>query len=520
MSNSKNGFRAALLCGAAAFVIAPSAHAASTAATNAKIEALEKEVQQLSSEVEDLKKQNTPAQPVAAPAADQVQDVQAQVQDLKRSTSAQYADIQAQAATAPKATIDNGRPTISSGDGKFTASIRALGQFDTAYYSQSAKAAVTNAPDLSSGSNFRRAQLGVQGKVFGDWSYYFNYDFASSAGSEAPGHIQSLYAEYDGLKPFAVRIGAYPPSASLEDATSSADTIFLERNSPADAARNIAGGDGRDAVSLMYMGDEFFASLSLTGDKIADTGVFDEQTAFLGRVADLVYSDSDIKLALSGSGTYVFKVADNAAGIASTRLASISDPPELTVDNGGIKLVSTGNLQTSTIGQWAVEAAGEFDSLYTQAGYFRYDIDQKLVGAPTFNFDGWYAQATWILTGETRPYNTATASFTAPKPDKPFSFKDGGGWGALELAGRYSVLDLNDHAGAAGTVIPVNVSLFPVGLRGGEQDIWTAGLNWYPNQVIRFELQYQNIDIGRMNSSGAKVGQRIDTVALRSQISL
>ncbi|HEY5236821.1 MAG TPA: porin [Rhizomicrobium sp.] len=516
--NSTNGFRAVLLCGVAAFAIAPAAHAASTAATNAKIEALEKEVQQLNSEVEDLKKQNTPVQPVAAP-ADQVQDVEAQISDLKRSTSAQYADTQAQIAAAPKATIDNGRPTISSADGKFTASIRALGQFDSAYYSQSAQAVNTNAPDLSSGSNFRRAQLGVQGKVFGDWSYYFNYDFASSAGSESPGHIQSIYAEYDGLKPFAVRIGAYPPSAGLEDATSSSDTMFLERNSPADAARNIAGGDGRDAVSLLYMGDQFFASLSFTGDKIADTGVFDEQTAFLGRIADLVYSDSDVKLALSGSGTYVFKTADNAAGAASTNTASISDPPELTVDNEGIKLVSTGNLQTSTIDQWAVEAGGEYDNFYAQGGYFAYDIDQKQVGAPTFNFDGWYAQASWIFTGEARPYNTATASFGAPKPDKPFSLKDGG-WGAWELVGRYSVLDLNDNAGGAGTVIPVNSSLFPVGLRGGEQDIWTAGLNWYPNQVIRFELQYQNIDVGRLSSSGANAGQRIDTVALRSQISL
>ena len=29
-----------------------------------------------------------------------------------------------------------------------------------------------NGPDLSSGSNWRRAQLGIQGKVFGDWNYY------------------------------------------------------------------------------------------------------------------------------------------------------------------------------------------------------------------------------------------------------------------------------------------------------------------------------------------------------------
>ena len=96
--------------------------------------------------------------------------------------------------------------------------------------------------------------------MFGDWSYNFNYDFGGSGGTETPGHIQSVYLQYDGLAPWAFRVGAYPPPANIEDGTGSADTIFLERNSPSNLQRGLAGGDGRDAVTILYAGDRLFGT--------------------------------------------------------------------------------------------------------------------------------------------------------------------------------------------------------------------------------------------------------------------
>ena len=162
-----------------------------------------------------------------------------------------------------------------------------------------APARAANGPDLSSGSNCRRAQLGVQGKVFGDWSYNFNYDFGSgaSSGNELQGRIQQAYVEYAGLAPFAFRIGAFPPSANLEDATSAADVIFLERNAADDLSRSLAGGDGRDAIGIVFAATPLFASLVYTGGKVTDSNLFfDEQQALVSRVSDVFYSDSDWKL--------------------------------------------------------------------------------------------------------------------------------------------------------------------------------------------------------------------------------
>ena len=543
MKIASKTFMAALLAGTASLMLASAAQAAGkhnsdgTSAAqrpggdnDAKIQALESEIQDLSN----------------------------QVQDLKRSTSDQYTDVQNQQASAVKVTIANGRPTFSSADGNFTASIRALGQFDWGYFSQSAAAAgfpAAYGPDLSSGANFRRGYLGVQGKVFGDWSYNINYDFGGSGGTEDQGRIQSLYVEYDGLAPFAVRIGAYPAPANLEDGVGAADTIFLERNAVSDSARSIAAGDGRDAISLLYTGDRLFAALSYTGGKIKDgLGTFDEQNAVVGRLSDIIYSDGDTKLLLSASGTDVFKPADNAAGPGSKENVSISAVPELTIDSSGYfaqssatavpsttsaaKLVNTGNIDAAHVYQWAAESAVNWQSLYAQGGYYWYSIDRRTGALPNPDFNGWYVQAAWVLTGESRAYNPSTGAFGSPKPSTPFTL-NGSGIGAWELAARYSDLDLNYNQGVVGSDTPAG------GVRGGEQKIWTVGLNWYPNSVIKFQFDYERIDIGRIIGGATAVAgvgtppatftvypqisavqantsanQTINAVAIRAQISL
>jgi len=496
------GSRALLLGTAVACAFASGAHAApsggagsaSDPATQAKIQEMEQEIQDLS----------------------------AQIQDLKRSSSNQYADVQKSQSSGVKVSIDNGRPTIASADGRFTASIRALGQLDAAYYMQGGGARElppANGPDLSSGVNFRRVYLGVQGKVFGDWSYNINFDFGGSNGTEQGGRIQSTYVQYDGLAPWAFRVGAYPPPAGLEDSTSAQDTIFLERTAPSDVMRNTAAGDGRDAATILYAGDRIFGAVSYTAGKVGDGAVFDEQSAAVGRLTGLAVSEPDAKLAVSAEGTWVFKAPDATQFNDTARNITLSAPPELTVDSTGTKLVTTGGLNVDNVKERGLEAGGFWQNLFAQAGWFNYQIDQRVappaLPKPDLSFSGWYAEATWIITGESHGWNQANGAFTAPRPAREFHF-DGGGWGAWELAARYSDLDLNDHTGSIGLDPPYG------GVRGGEQKIFTAGVNWYPNTVLKFSLDYQHIDIDRLNNVTPfqSVGQTVQAISIRSQISL
>src|SRR5690242_13258926 len=198
-------FRVSLLAGASVLVLA-SAGAQAAAPQQTKIDALQQ----------------------------QIDDLNAQVADLKRSTSDQYSDVVQRQGEKPDVSVSlkNGRPSFKSADGDFSLDIRALVQFDSAYYGQGKN---PTGVDFSSGSNFRRARLGVQGTFFKDWSYQFIYDFGGS-GTEGSS-ISAAYIQYDGWGPLHWRIGAYPTPESFDDTTSASDLVFLERAQPTDLAR-------------------------------------------------------------------------------------------------------------------------------------------------------------------------------------------------------------------------------------------------------------------------------------------
>ena len=418
--------------------------------------------------------------------------------------------------SATTVSLSGGKPAMASPDGRFSAAVSVLGQYDTAYYMQKAVAlrlASAEGRDLSSGSNFRRMQLGLGGKLAGDWSYFFNYDFGGTA-SEGVGRIQSAYIEYDGLAPFLFRIGAYAPASGLEAGTSAANLMFLERNSPSNIALNMAGGDGRDGIGITYAGSRIFATVNYTADHIQDTGVFDEQQALVGRLSGVVYPCEDSVAVLSSDGSYIFKVADAAPGANASASFSLGDMPELTVDNSGAKLITTGPMNARDVWQWGLESGVRWRSLYAQGGYFRFGMDLRN-GGGSDGFGGWYAQAAWTITGEPRTYSPVSGAFVNPAPRQPFS-PAMGGWGAWEIVGRYSEMDLNDKNGTAGSTPSAAAVL------GGEQRIGTAGLNWYPVTTLRFEFQYQHVIIDRLGAFSAsgysQLGQRFDSLALRSQI--
>ena len=95
--------------------------------------------------------------------------------------------------------------------------------------------------------------------------------------------------------------------------------------------------------------------------------------------------------------------------------------------------------------------------------------------------DGWYALATYTLTGEARGYKGGAMRTISPK--NPVGK---GGFGAWELVARYDVLDIWDSSAAL-----ENTS----GIRGTESNIWTLGVNWYVNDNIRFMANYVDADI-------------------------
>jgi phosphate-selective porin OprO and OprP len=108
-----------------------------------------------------------------------------------------------------------------------------------------------------------------------------------------------------------------------------------------------------------------------------------------------------------------------------------------------------------------------------------------------------------------------TGAYSAIVPQRPFSLAEGG-WGAWELAGRVSYVDLNDNFTSG---LPLAGQ--PSAVAGGSQTAYTLGLNWYVNSNIRFMLNYVHADIDKNNLAapvGAATGATVDAIALRSQV--
>jgi len=164
-----------------------------------------------------------------------------------------------------------------------------------------------------------------------------------------------------------------------------------------------------------------------------------------------------------------------------------------------------------------VETAATWKSLFWQGEYYHYDVDTE--GLPSAKFDGGYGQVAWAITGETRPYNPQAGSYFRLSPTHPFSLKDGG-WGAWEIAARISYVDLDSNliAGQA-------ISADPGAVDGGKQTAYSLGLNWYPNDLVRFMVDFSHVDYDKFNGAsatglplGAQIGAKFDAISFRAQV--
>lgn len=443
----------------------------------------------------------------------------------------------AEKAAEPKASMAGGRPTFSSADGQFTAALRGAVQLDAASYDQGRPGPAASdfrrgslgdategerARDLADGTNLRRVRLGIEGKAWGDWGYNILVDFGGS-GVEEPGRIISAYVDYTGLKGVRLRAGAFPQTTGFEDATSSSSTLFLERAAAAELVRNLAGGDGRTGLAAMASGGRWSLAGTLTGGVIQASS-FDEQTGFIGRATFAPVLTKDAVVHLGANANLIFQPAATGPDIPPAGAATpvrLRERPELRVD--GTRLVDTGAVDADGVTALGLEVGLRFRNLSLQGEHFWIDVDRRTAGLSDPEFTGWYLQGAWTITGEPRRYSAVAGGFDAPKVDAPFDLARGT-WGVWELAARYSDLDLDHLAGAAGTA-PV-----PGAVRGGEQKIFTLGLNWYPNANVRFLADYQRVDVVRLSPggaafgagaltppAGAQIGQDYDVWSIRTQ---
>ena len=336
---------------------------------------------------------------------------------------------------------------VRSADGDFALRLGGRLQVDSAWYNSDVR-------QFGDGTEVRRARIELSGRLFHDWGFRTAYDFADDSVN-----ITDAYISYRGFSPVRLKVGQFQEPFSLEELTSSNDITFMERALPNALVPGYHLGGG-------VSGYGSFGSTAWTGA----SGVFgepvgsrsndrvDDGWGLAGRFTLAPIHAKERVLHLGASLEYREPNGDN--------LVSYRTSPETHVAN--ISLVNTGDItDVSHTLSYGIEGAWEMGPLSLQGEYIRSAIERD--GLSDLSFDGWYGYASWFLTGESRPYDSRKGVFRRIKPKHRY--------GAWELALRYSTLDLMDQD-----------------IEGGKEHNITVGLNWYPNQNLRFMANYIRVD--------------------------
>jgi phosphate-selective porin OprO/OprP len=509
---------------------APSPDAASPARLQAEVEALkalvqsqasrdQAQIQALSDQVRALKAQLDQETPVrtatGAPAPRASQNATGQF-----NLSGAASDAHAEDAVAQPRIVQNSshRFMMQSADGGYSIGFTGDIQFDAGAYNFHADSPLAGPQGLSNGVNARRARIGVTGTAPGGWGFALVYDAGNSSDQTAKG-IETAQLVYGGLKGVALEVGYSNTYFTLDQATGSNDTLFLERATPSNIATNFNAGDARANAGIRLFGDRYWLGGYLTGPASGDSHTLvGERFGAFERAAVQALKGPDYSLHLGVGVDELIQAPNTGSGTAST--LSLSDQPELRID-------PTTLLNTGTIGTVAnpvtrayvfnLETAATFRNLFWQGEYYHYQVQRQ--GLANADFDGGYGQVSWTLTGESHAYNPQAASYFRISPKTPFSLAHGG-WGAWEVAARVDYVNLNSQFTPG-----LALSAEPAAIDGGLQRGLTLGLNWYPNDLVRLLLDYNHVDYDKANGAvvrglalGAPVGARFDALSLRFQV--
>ena len=385
-------------------------------------------------------------------------------QSIQKIKSERPPDVNSEEWAKIKKWVDDGttlRPHWKDGlrftanDGSVKLKIGGRIQHDFAYFAEDGSVERRLGEDFEDGTEFRRARLYFSGTIYDDIDFKVQYDFAGGDADFKDAYLGMRNVPYVGN----VRIGQFKEPFSLEELTSSNYITFMERSlvNTFSPSRN-TGVMFYDTMldKRMTWAAGFFRQTDSFGD--GSGGRDYNATARLTGLP--VFEDGGKKLLHLG----VSYTHQNYEG-DSVRFRA---RPEAHLTP---RIVDTGNF-SAEYGDFILAEAAWVDGPFSLQGEYVHAFIEgrnRRIGDPNF----WAAsvQASYFLTGEHRPYKTASGSFSRVKP---LSIYDGnGGAGAWELAARLSYLNLNDD-----------------GVKGGRLKDLTLGLNWYLNPNVRTMWNY------------------------------
>ena len=174
-----------------------------------------------------------------------------------------------------------------------------------------------------------------------------------------------------------------------------------------------------------------------------------------------------------------------SGGVTANGVLRYRGRPETNV---GDYYVDTGDLSDSRARQLGLEVLWNEGSFSVLAEHVRAWVSTSASGNAALS--GYYVLGSWILTGETRPYDRTVGYARRIVPAHS--------WGAIELVARYSHVDLDDGL-----------------VTGGTFNRPSFGVNWWATRRWKFGVDWGRTTLYRFGTTGVT-----ESVLVRAQLTL
>lgn len=274
------------------------------------------------------------------------------------------------------------------------------------------------------------------------------------------------------FKKVSLSIGNQKEPISMERIMSMTNISMQERSSASDAflpSRNFGVVVSGNALGqrMSWAGGVFNNWLKESG------GISDNATQTIGRVTWLPFvSGDESNLLHLGLG---LRHTNAKSGIRYFTEPEFNKAPVF---------VDTDLLDANDALNLNLEASWRRGPLWINAEYVDTAVDSPTFG--DLDFSGYHASATYVLSGELRPYNKKSGTLGTLPVAKTV---EQGGWGSWELGARYSSIDLTDGL-----------------VDGGEMDIWSLGVKWKLTPVFVVDLNYRYVTLERFGLDSSSNG--------------
>ena len=328
-------------------------------------------------------------------------------------------------------------------------------QWDLSMYD--ARGGIEEIGDFDDGTEIRRARFYYSG------TFHKRFEFKTQIELSQP-HIEAKDV-YIGLLDLPIgnlRLGHFKEPFGLNELTSSKYLTFMERSQTTDTfalGRNTGimlhdhalGERMTWAVGFFRATDEFF------------NGEISDGLHLTGRVTALPWYEEDGRKLLHVGVAWSHRDPGGDHIDLDARPGSHLAPKHAAIDD----------IEADSVDLLGLEAALVHGPFSLQGEYIHAFINRKIGGELQFN--SFYIQASYFLTGEHRNYETDVAEFGRIRPKH--NYGEDHGMGAWEIAMRYVYLDLIDDD-----------------IRGGRVSDLSVGLNWYLNPNARVAWNYVYTD--------------------------